>query len=384
MEVTEKFPLDILSLPDRCLVNIISLSVSSLSEWLSMKLVCKKWHQLANTALRSLRISHVKPLTSPTFPKALSSFSSLTSLQISLPSGDTLTDDTIIAVASECPQLKSLYLSYWEVEVEENSTDDSTRSFVSDYGLDLLFRNCHLLEEFTFATHSNISSSSAEPFQLPDSIGSLGLLKSLAIHSQQVSSIPDSIGNLESLEELAISCPRIKCIPESSLRLLSLKSLDLSSCKGLEILPKGLAFIPELKSLVLRDCTSLTSLPLGEIDFPAFGEGSSSSPLKPKRTFSNLTQLNCQDCHSLRELPETFGSLFPYLTQLNLRNCSLLEDLPESLGLLQDLKELNLGGCPLDIVPTSLISLTRLNKRDKAHINNLLMQRTLSPPLLER
>ncbi|XVF30429.1 hypothetical protein REPUB_Repub16aG0056500 [Reevesia pubescens] len=104
--------------------------------------------------------------------------------------------------------------------------------------------------------------------------------------------------------------------------LTNLKILNLNHSHGLLKTPNFLK-LPSLEKLMLKDCIKLI-----EVD-QSIGE------------LKTLTFLNLKDCKSLRKLPRTIGSLVS-LEELILSGCSRLDDLPRELQNMKSLRVLNL------------------------------------------
>jgi leucine-rich repeat protein SHOC2 len=94
---------------------------------------------------------------------------------------------------------------------------------------------------------------------LPDSIGNLTNLTTLAIHNNQLTHLPESIGNLTSLTKLALWDNQLTSLPDSIGNLTSLTWLHLAS-NQLTSLPESIGNLTNLTEINLRH-NQLTSLP---------------------------------------------------------------------------------------------------------------------------
>jgi leucine-rich repeat protein SHOC2 len=94
---------------------------------------------------------------------------------------------------------------------------------------------------------------------LPDSIGNLTNLTTLAVHNNQLTHLPESIGNLTSLTKLALWDNQLTSLPNSIGNLTSLTWLHLTS-NQLTSLPDSIGNLTNLTEINLRH-NQLTSLP---------------------------------------------------------------------------------------------------------------------------
>ncbi|MEU0035519.1 leucine-rich repeat domain-containing protein [Streptomyces sp. NPDC006333] len=172
---------------------------------------------------------------------------------------------------------------------------------------------------------------------VPESVGDLTQLTTLALAQNRLTSVPDSLSSLTQLTDLNLSANELTFVPDwlgnlSQLRFLYLFANELTS------VPETLGNLTELTRLDL-DVNRLSSLPesLGRL--------------------SKLTRLYVASNH-LATFPPVLSSL-TQLTGLNLSG-NLLSEVPESLGDLTQLAELNLSDTALTAVPECLGNLTQL------------------------
>jgi len=154
---------------------------------------------------------------------------------------------------------------------------------------------------------------------LPESIGNLENLKSLAITSS-LTNIPQSVGNLSNLEELYLGFTNAPSIPEQITNLTKLTYLYLAGNPFTSI-PDNIGNLINLEYLNVSNC-QLTSLPesLGNLN--------------------NLKELFVRE-NQLTTLPESIGNL-TNLIQLSAHENNLVS-IPESICNLSD-ANVQLGG----------------------------------------
>jgi Leucine-rich repeat (LRR) protein len=205
--------------------------------------------------------------------------------------------------------------------------------------------------------------------EVPESIGSLGLLKKLYLWEDDVS-LPTSFSKLTALQALAVTTDMdsfalvehsnklteldfvqafeevilpypeflwtftslqilslygsgVPSLPDAIGNLTKLESLDLSGLKNVEKFPRTIRNLTCLTSLKIEDCSRLLKLP------------------KSVRNLKLLRELEICDCSRLRTLPESLGQL-QSLEKLELKRVRRLDRLPSSIGNLLALKELKI------------------------------------------
>ena len=183
----------------------------------------------------------------------------------------------------------------------------------------------------------HISSYNNFKISLPESLYSLGNLKSLTVHTDSLISISEKLGGLKNLEELKLSYNSITVLPLQIGKLKNLKHLSLRNNR-IESLPSTFADLNALEVLDLGD-NILKMLP---------------------EDFGNLSNLNTLDLsnNKLEELPATFGKLRK-LETLGL-HINYLHILPGDIGNLTSLIRLNLDDNFLKQLPASFSRLKEL------------------------
>ena len=200
---------------------------------------------------------------------------------------------------------------------------------------------------------------------LPDSIGEMKSLTYLNLECcWELETIPERIGDCASLSTINLHrCYKLKSLPESVGKLSTLTTLDLRSCNNLEFLPNRIGECKRLNNLHLQFCASLKTLPQsicgcslsvlsitggfnagmrGFVKADVFMELESLPQEIGK--FTDLRELNLNNCHNLITLPNGIGDCVS-LTSLNLSRCTKLERLPRTIDNLKTLIKLNLTSC---------------------------------------
>jgi small GTP-binding protein len=171
---------------------------------------------------------------------------------------------------------------------------------------------------------------------LPESIGNLTNLQTLEVCDNLLAALPGSIGNLTNLQILEIWNNQLTVLPESIGNLTNLQILSLWD-NQLKVLPESIGKLASLQELISHD-NQLTTLP---------------------KSFCQLTNLQelWLSGNQLTELPESFGHLAS-LQELCLEN-NQLTALPESINQFKQLKGLYLHGNDALTIPPEILGLTR-------------------------
>jgi Leucine-rich repeat (LRR) protein len=216
-----------------------------------------------------------------------------------------------------------------------------------------------LLQSFpsSISNFSNLTALTIERNliqQIPDSIGSLKLLKKFSLlYTKEPLSLPTSFSQLTALEELIVTTDM-----QSFGRIEHFHKLtELTFCQQMQEgvimpYPEFLWTFTSLQNLYLSR-SAVSSLP------DALG------------ALNKLELLRLWSHQNLEELPESLGNL-TCLTQLKITNCPMLIKLPESIGSLKVLRKLEIYSCPkVTTVPESIGHLESLEKLNLTHIKRL-------------
>jgi Leucine-rich repeat (LRR) protein len=211
---------------------------------------------------------------------------------------------------------------------------------------------------------------------LPSSISNFSNLTALIIERSLMSELPESIGSLSLLRKLCLGYAREASanLPTSFSKLTALEQLDVStdmqSFGRVENINKltNLTFLRIQEDLIvpypefLWTFTSLQILTLSRSSVPSLPDA-----------LGNLKELEflfLQSHYNLEELPETIGNL-TCLTSFNMRYCPKLLKLPESIGNLKDLRELRIYQCrQVKTLPESIGDLQRLEMLEINHVES--------------
>jgi hypothetical protein len=195
--------------------------------------------------------------------------------------------------------------------------------------IDILFKLLKSLKHMDFFSFSQRERKVLG--NLPETLGELNQIKTLALWIPNHNNLPNAIGNLTSLEKMYIRFYRGKTLPNSIGKLQSLKVLEISDCPNLERFPESFGNLGSLEQIKIED--------------------------------SNL-----------KKLPESIGNL-KNLKYFSLRNNNL-NDLPKSFTNLKKLKTLFLDKnkfkkFPEIIKTMNLIQISLFgNPLNNQHINN--------------
>jgi Leucine-rich repeat (LRR) protein len=196
---------------------------------------------------------------------------------------------------------------------------------------------------------------------LPSSIGSFRSLTALVIEESPPSEVPESIGSLNLLKNLCIEAD--VSLPTSFSKLTALEQLDVSTDMQSFALVEHFHKLTELKFAhrnneeivpypeFLWTFTSLKILELSGSDVPSLPDA-----------LGNLKNLECLHLgdHVNEELPEIIINLTA-LTSLTILNCDRLIKFPESIRNLKVLRRLGIHRCSeLRTLPESIGDLQRL------------------------
>ncbi|KAK4588004.1 hypothetical protein RGQ29_019126 [Quercus rubra] len=196
--------------------------------------------------------------------------------------------------------------------------------------------------------------------KIPEFLGSMKYLEELFLESTTIIELPSSIECLTGLYFLNLrDCKNLVCLPNTICSLTSLSCLDLFGCSKFDKLPKDLGNMVSLRRLVLGG-TAIKELPLS-VEF-----------------LIGLISLDLTDCKNFVFLPNSICSL-KSLFRICLSGCSNFVNLPENLGSLEEnlgnlegLKKLSLKGTTIEVLPSSIGSLTALSSLDLSDCKNLL------------
>ncbi|TQD84000.1 hypothetical protein C1H46_030450 [Malus baccata] len=179
-------------------------------------------------------------------------------------------------------------------------------------------------------------TSLGEFSELPKDISNLSL-----VGFKRLVSLPTNICKLKYLKELNLSkCSELENFPEILEPVKHLESLNLSGT-AIQELPSSIEFLPALKSIQLQGCKRLSSI------------------TKSICKLKYLKKLDLSCCFKLENFPEISEPL-EHLVSLIFQGTAV-EMLPSSIENLIRLQTLDLSDCKnLKDVPTSIYSLTNL------------------------
>ncbi|PWA79231.1 hypothetical protein CTI12_AA063390 [Artemisia annua] len=211
----------------------------------------------------------------------------------------------------------------------------------------------------------NLSATAIE--ELPDSIGSLGNLSSLALaECKNLRGLPSSLCNVISLEYLYMNgCSSVHNLPEDVGNIKHLKVLSVIGT-GVERLPESIGLLGELTALHLDKCKNLQSLPCSVCNL------------------KSLEIFNISFCPriELGDSVQMWDKCLPNLIRFNLKNCNLFEqNVPLNLGAFSLLNDLILGGNKFRSLPLSLGQLSNVFTLDLGGCRNLKSVEVFPPNL---
>jgi hypothetical protein len=332
--------------------------------------------------LRDIQIHAADKFT--TFPPSLGQ---LTALELFCCRALTL--DKGLAPLKQLHQLKMLDMGGWYPKenplLQEWICDNITTGLLDLRLRDALGPLPSTISNFKHLTRLILDGSSR--YGLPDSIGSLSSLQTLAILEPSDSEpigLPDSFSMLSALKELDLTADLDWIEPLQSLTgLTKLNLLFCSICHfegtfrgenfflNFFLLERVLWTLTSLKSLRLFDNTD--TAPVIELDYELsnnIGKLKNLESLylhgveylhKLPDTIGTLSCLTELDIGSIQveRLPDSIGSL-KRLKILNIRYCFYLHTLPSSIGDLHALEELRLTKCSVRKLPAALVKLDAL------------------------
>ena len=196
-----------------------------------------------------------------------------------------------------------------------------------------------------------ISLNDNKIVQLPDEIGYVKTLKFLSVAGNKLMAVPGTIGLLENLEHLNLARNQITSLPDSLARCTKITDLFVfdNSISNLPVPIKTGKLWPELR---LADFSKNSMVHLN----PSVGDWKKVHRLDLSANLlvslpdefcemAVIDSLNLAD-NQLKTLPENFGQLRS-LTMIRLERNNLTV-LPESVYDLLNVRELNIGGNPLE------------------------------------
>ena len=177
---------------------------------------------------------------------------------------DGITDDSLIFIADNFPQLKGLSVQGCD--------------FITDRGITAVTEKCHKLTDLNYSSCSKVGNAALEAIAsnlpqlkelyayncnisvLPDDFGhKLKHLRVLYLQGNKISKLPASIGNLKHLEKLYLQNNNITTLPASIGNLKHLEHLGLSY-NNITTLPESIGNLKHLKELTLCN-NKITTLP---------------------------------------------------------------------------------------------------------------------------
>ena len=221
---------------------------------------------------------------------------------------------------------------------------------LSDCGLE------SLPDEFAnLQSHEKLYLWSNKFKEFPKAICKLKNLKELDLSDYGLETLPDEFANLQSLKKLNLSKNYFKEFPKALCGLKNLKELDLSDY-GLETLPDEFANLQNLEKLDLKDnefkefpkaICKLTNLK--ELDLSGYVY--SYKDIDYDDDYDEQLIDKHIDCCCLEEAPPDEFANLQNLEKLNLSGNNFYE-YPKVIDKLNNLKELNLYGCDLELMTT--------------------------------
>jgi Leucine-rich repeat (LRR) protein len=222
-----------------------------------------------------------------------------------------------------------------------------------------------LLWQLTQLTKLNLSDN--QLMSLPDSLGQLTQLTKLNLSDNQLMSLPESLERLTQLTELDLSSNQLTSLPESIGQLRSLLSLQLMY-NHLSSLPDSITNLEQLRYLnlggnklgvvpeVLRGLVNLRGLWLWKNSLDEAPSWISE--------FTSLEQLSVH-ANNLTDLPSSLAEL-DQLLDLTVGfehvGSNPLEKFPTCINGMKKLRELDLYGCQINLIPSWLAQLTALRR----------------------
>ncbi|XP_070673972.1 disease resistance protein RUN1-like isoform X2 [Malus domestica] len=211
---------------------------------------------------------------------------------------------------------------------------------------------------------------------LPTNICKLKYLKELNLSKcSELENFPEILEPMKHLESLNLSGTAIQELRSSIEFLPALKSIQLQGCKRLSSITKSICKLKYLKKLDLSWCTKLENFP--EILEPMQHlkslnlSGTAVEELHSSIEFlPHLQIIQLQVCRRLSSIPESICKL-KYLKKLDLSCCFKLENFPEISEPLEHLVSLILQGTAVEMLPSSIENLIRLQTLDLSDCKNL-------------
>ncbi|XP_058184994.1 disease resistance protein RPV1-like isoform X5 [Rhododendron vialii] len=203
------------------------------------------------------------------------------------------------------------------------------------------------------------------PWMPPKAVDSIGLsrtlvqasscLKELNLDGCHLSYLPEEIGNLISLQTLALAENNLSTLPDGICNLTCLKRLHLEE-NNVSNLPSGIGRLTSLESLFLSR-NSLCTLPdtIGKLScLKDLFVGNNKLSHLPSEIgdLNSLEELVLEGNNGFRALPESICKLV-CLRTMNLYDCNL-SHLPSEIDRLVSLEDLRLGGNRSVTIPDSI------------------------------
>ncbi|CAI5529368.1 unnamed protein product [Closterium sp. Naga37s-1] len=292
----------------------------------------------------------------------------VTTLTLEYKSVDFLNDEFLTALPSACPQLSRLRL-------DEPRYTGVPHFRITPTCLGRFFLRASRLEQLT------LDQSLGNMTKLPSSLASLSSLRVLTLSVPRLTVLPDEFSALHALEELRVICPELRSLPASVTQLTRLSRLCLTDCRVMHRLPAQLCAMSVLTALKIHGWFRLEGIP------------ESIGALKELRRLV-LRNISCaqpdvgEEWRKLEELrlenvSRGWGRFPPIsldsLALLTIRHCRSLRALPDDIGAAPALREVEIVDTPIAELPTSIATLTSLERLVLAPSKSM---RGLPPTLL--
>ncbi len=223
-----------------------------------------------------------------------------------------------------------------------------TAKLFSLNSLNLAHNHVEMMSEELLATRTltTLDISHNRISEIPKQIGQLYHLQSLDLSYNHVSAFPTEITKLTQLKHLYLTSNDLMQFPTVAPQFSHLKSLHLSQ-NAIHDVPPSIGNLTELEELDLSDNTFLRFIP------------------KQAGYLKHLKILDLSENVFMFELTSVLGD-WQNLEQLSLRNCGM-NVIPVEIGQLKKLTLLDMEGNHITFLPTEIGALTQLEALDLSH-----------------